>query len=212
MATANEKLVDQVMRQGNVIYGYDYDGKHSYPLRTDASGILGQRISMVFYPGSTVLTNGAVATGTRSGAQTITTLATADVTVWGPESIFASKEIGKIDGVSTGGILSGQITIGIKSAAGTVNAKVSARIRNNPTGSAADTSAWDVLVAQSSATATTTAETFVIYDIPHLKSNTAINSVPMGISLGMQTAVAASATIGRIMENSYFTFDIVPGT
>ena len=233
MPTANEKLVDQVMRQGNVLYVYDPVGKHSYAiagntagiagigvasssgvvyaLKGDASGLAG-RTHLIFYPGRSAMSGGAVASGTRTGAGTITTGGTADSTYWGPESIFAPLEVGKIDGISSGGIITGQITVGLDMASGTVLGKVTARIRNNPTAATADTTAWDTLLTLSGTISCSTAEAYNAYDIPHLQTSASCNAVPFGIAIGVQTAVAASAVIGRIMESSYIEFDVIPGT
>ncbi len=234
MATPNEKLIDQVMRQGNVIYIYDPSGKHSYPwkgntagvavigiantagvinaLLGDTSGLCG-RTHLVFYPGRAVLSGGMVESGTRSDSGTITTGASADVTYWGTEIMYSPKELGIMDGGPDLGIFKGQITIGLEAAAGTVLGKVTARIRSNSTASPANTGPWvTCLTLTGTAIACSTARTYKTYDLPYLMSSSSCERLPFGFAIGVQTAIAATAVIGRIMESSYIEFDIIPGT
>ena len=180
-----------------------------------APAIISTKEELIFYPGASAITDGMVLSGSRTSAGTITTGATANQTYWGPESICAPLVRGKIDGVSTGGILSGQITMGLKTGAGTADAKVTARIRNNSSASSADAGAWVTCLTLSAATiACTTAEIFKTYDMPRLKTTGTINSVPYGVAIGVQwsAGTAAASIIGRIMESSYIQGWVEPGT
>src|SRR3990167_3959157 len=111
---------NQIMRQGNLIYIKQSDGNF-YPARggSDGSIYIGQQEPFEFRPGQTALASGAVPAGTRTASGTITTAASANVTYWGSWISHAPYRSGLIDGKSTGGIIEGQLTFGIKSAAGT---------------------------------------------------------------------------------------------
>jgi len=201
---------DKVLLTGRI--PYLGDGTNFYPALGVRSGssitqVMAQREPFIFRPGQTALANGGVVAGSRTSSGTITTAASADVTCWGSWIQYAPVRAGKIDGLSTGGIISGQITIGHKSAAGTVNGKVTVRIANT-----ANTAAPTTVVALSAATSLTTAETFSTYDLNYLQTDSAFNAVPFSLALGVQTAVAASAAIGRIMESSYLQGEFEPGT
>jgi len=199
-----------VLGTGRILYGGN--GTDFLPIKViaDTAGtsgrpVISQREPFIFRPGNTALASGMVAAGTRSGAATIQTGGTADSTYWGTWQTYQPLRSGRIDGKASGGIIEGQITIGHKSAAGTVNAKVTLRIANT-----ANTSAPTTLLAVSATISVTTAETYTTYDIPYLACDTVMNSVPFSVALGIQTAVAASATIGRIMESSYIQGEFEP--
>ena len=102
--------------------------------------------------------------------------------------------------------MEGQLTIGHKSGAGTVNVKVTARIANT-----ANTASPTTVLALSAATSVTTAETFSTFDLNYLQTDTVFNAVPFSIAIGIQTAVAASAGIARIMESSAIRGEFEPG-
>ncbi len=204
---------NKVHNTGEIVYGGD--GTNFYPLYASTTELgtsakLGIALPeyFIFRPGAAALASGMVPAGTRSAAGTITSGASANVTYWGPESTYAPVRTGKIDGLAASGIVSGQITIGHKSAAGTVNAKVTIRGRNT---TGADTTTV-VLLALQAATSVTTAETFATYDIPYLYTTSNFNQVPFAIQMGIETAVAASATIGRIMSSSFIEGSFEPGT
>ena len=211
MAYSQEKpQKNRVLNTGRVAYGGN--GTDFLPVKViaDTAGISGrqvisQREPFIFRPGNTALASGMVATGTRSGAATITTGGTADSTYWGGWQTYQPLRSGRIDGKASGGIIEGQLTIGHKSAAGTVNIKVTARIANT-----ANTSAPTTMLAVSAATSVTTAETYTTYDIPYLACDTVMNSVPFSVAIGIQTAVAASAGIARIMESSFIQGEFEP--
>jgi len=201
---------DKVLNTGRI--PYLGDDTNFYPAKGILSGSsmeqkVAQREPFEFRPGQTTLVDGAVATGTRTGSPTITTAATANSTYWGAWIQYAPARVGKIDGLATGGIVEGQLTIGHKSAAGTVNVKVSARIANT-----ANTASPDILVTLTAATAVTTAETYSTFDINYLKTDAVFNAVPFSLAVGIQTAVAASAGIARFMESSAIRGEFEPGT
>src|SRR3990167_4810167 len=204
-----------VMPRGNLMYLDDPTSATQYPFLADTARVKGtgtdgsapavvvSKEEVIFYPGASAIANGMVASGSRAGAGTITTGGTADSTYWGPESIFAPLVRGKIDGVSTGGILSGQLTIGIKTGASTADTKVTARIRNNSSAATADAGAWVTCLALSgTAIGCTTAEIYRTYDMPRLQTTGTINSVPFGVAIGVQSSLAGTTIIGRIMESS----------
>ena len=211
MAYSQEKpQKNRVLNTGRAAYGGN--GTDYLPVKViaDTAGtsgrpIISQREPFIFRPGAAALDSGMVAAGTRSGAATITTGGTADSTYWGGWQTYQPLRSGRIDGKASGGIIEGQLTIGHKSAAGTVNIKVTARIANT-----ANTSAPTTMLAVSAATSVTTAETYTTYDIPYLACDTVMNSVPFSVAIGIQTAVAASAGIARIMESSFIQGEFEP--
>ena len=201
---------NRILGTGRPIFGGD--GTDYYPIKVlaDTAGLSGrqvisQREPFIFRPGAAALASGMVPSGTRSGAATITTGGTADSTYWGGWQTYQPLRSGRIDGKASGGIIEGQLTIGHKSAAGTVNIKVTARIANT-----ANTSAPTTMLAVTAATSVTTTETFTTYDIPYLACDTVMNSVPFSVAIGIQTAVAASAGIARIMESSVIMGEFEP--
>lgn len=198
---------NQVEITGKIIYGFDGTDAKAVKIGTDRRPIIAQREPFIFRPGTAALASGMVASGSRSGSGTTTTGASTALW-WGTEIAYTPLRSGKIDGVSADGVVSGQITIGHKSAAGTVAATVSIRVRNTTGASTATT----VALAATAIGNLTTAETFTTWDIPYLKTVADFNQVPFGIQLGIATAVAASACIGRIMESSYIQGEMEPGT
>lgn len=215
---------NHVMPQGNEIYGSD-SGANRFPLLCDSARVAGTapkraapaivsgKEELLFYPGSSGLASGMVATGTRTGSATTTSSGSAAVT-WGSEFIFAPATYGKIDGVSTGGILSGQITVGLKTSASTADCKeVAIRMRNNPTASTGDSSSWVTVLSYTATIACTTAEAFTTFDMPYLRTSASMNAVPYGLALGVQSNLASTNIIGRIMsETTYIHCLVVPGT
>lgn len=197
--------VNKILNTGRLIYGGD--GTNARPVKVTDEGrfVIAQREPFLFRPGQSALANGAVAAGSRTSSGTITTGGTADSTYWGDWKTYAPLRAGQIDGLATGGIIDGQITIGHKSAAGTVNVKVTARIANT-----ANTSAPTTVLALSAATAVTTAETFSTFDLNYLQTDAVFNAVPFSIAIGIQTAVAASAGIARVMESSFLQGEFEP--
>ena len=166
--------------------------------------VLPQREPFIFRPGQAVLASGMVASGTRTGGDTITSIG-ANSTTWGTEVVYEPKRAGKIDGLSSGGIISGQITIGIKSSASTPNAKLTVRIRNK-------NGTWTTILALTSAFALSTAEAYKTYDIPYLLTTADFNAVPFGVTIGVQSDSASNTAIARIMESSYIQGEFEPGT
>lgn len=215
-----------VMPRGNLAYVDDPASSTQYPWLADtarvkgtgtdgsAPGVVVSKEEFIFYPGASAITDGMVASGSRTGAGTVTTAGTANSTYWGPESIFAPLVRGKVDGVSTGGVLSGQLTIGMKVNAATAVIKVTARIRNNSSASSADAGAWvTCLTLSGTAIACTTAEIYRTYDMPRLQTTGTINSIPFGVAVGAQSEyTAGTAAIVRIMESSYIQGWVEPTT
>lgn len=173
-------------------------------IATDISGkVLFTRETFEFHPGASALANGAVASGTRSGSATITNV-NANETYWQAVPIaFVPARSGKIDGVTTGGVVSGQITIGIKSSAATPNGKLTARIRNKD-------GTWTTFLALTGAIALSMTEAYYTYDIPYLLTTAEFNEVPFEIEIGIQSDSAVNLAIARIMESSYIQGEFEP--
>ena len=110
------------------------------------------REPFTFYPGVAALASGMVASGSRSGGATVTSV-DANTTVWGTEVVYEPERAGKIDGLASGGEIHGQITIGIKSSALTPNGKLTARIRNKD-------GTWTTCLALTAAIALSTTEAY----------------------------------------------------
>ncbi len=213
-----------VMPKGNLIYADHPSASTQFALLADtaraqgsgtdgsAPGIVSFEEEFIYYPGAVSIDSGMVLAGTRSSAGTVTTTGSAAVT-WGGETIFAPIGRGKIDGIATGGILTGQITVGLKTNASTADAaSISIRIRNNSTASTGDAAAWATALAYTAAIACTTAEIFRTFEFPHLLTSASINAVPFGIALGVRSNLAATNIIGRVMEASYIQGRYQPGT
>ncbi len=231
MARTGKK--NQALVTGRIAYGHD--GTDAYPQNVDATGqkitllagtaeigklaansggdigdvdvtTLPQREPFIFRVGRSALASGAVASGTRSGGPTVSSTA-ADTTEWGTEVVYEPYRAGKIDGLTTDGVISGQLTMGIVTASGSAQCKLTARMRNKAG------SAQVVFLALTGAFAATTAEIFKTYDIPHLLTTTDFNAVPFGVTIGVRSAgAAASAGVARIMESSYVQGEFEPGT
>jgi len=162
-----------------------------------------QREPFIFRPGqAAALLNSMVASGTRSGGATVTS-AGANTTAWGTEVVYEPLRVGKIDGKTTGGVISGQITIGIKSSAVTPNGKLTIRIRNKD-------GTWTTILALTSGFALSGTEIFKTYDIPYLPTTADFNAVPFGIAIGVQSDSAANHAIARMMESSYIQAEFEP--
>ncbi len=164
-----------------------------------------QREPFLFRPGSAALASGAVASGTRSGGATVNSGASADTTVWGTEVVYAPARSGKIDGLASGGVVSGQLTIGIVASGATPNGKLTARIRNQD-------GTWTTFLALTGALALSTTEIFKTYDIPYLLTTADFNAVPFGLAIGVQSDSADNTATARIMESSYLQGEFEPGT
>ena len=165
-----------------------------------------QREPFIFRVGNTVLASGMVASGTRSGGPTVASTS-ANVTVWGDDVLYEPFASGKIDGISTGGVVSGQVTVGsICSAAASVAVKHTARIRNK------DGTYVTTLALTGSFNAGGTTEVFKTYDIPHLLTVANFNAVPFQFAIGVQGNLASTFAIVRVMESSYIQGEIEPGS
>ncbi len=169
------------------------------------AAVLPQREPFIFRVGATALTSGMVASGTRSAAATVTSAGTADQTEWGTEVVYEPYRGGKIDGIATGGVVSGQITIGMVTGASTADGKNTIRIRNKA-------GTLTTTLALTGAIGCTTAEIFKTYDIPHLFTTANFNAIPFGIAIGNQSNLAGTTVITRIMESSYIMGEFEPGT
>ena len=197
---------------GKIIYLTD--GTSFFPVEastaansTMARQIISQREPFIFRPGSTALADGMVASGTRSASGTITTGTVANSTYWGSWVPYSPLRGGRIDGLSSGGIFDGQITIGTKLSAGTGTVKLTARIANT-----ANTGSPTTMLTLTGTITCTTAETFQTYDIPYLACNTVFNSVPFSFAIGGDMQQASSSAVFRIMESSYIQGEMEPGT
>ena len=196
--------IDQVMRQGNLIY-LD-DGNNSYPARGDIYGRLFVAYweEFEFRPGKMPLAgvagstlSGAVVSGTRTGAATTTSGTVASSTYWGSWIPFNHMRSGKIDGQTTGGILSGQVTVGLKVGAGTGTVAPTFQLANT-----ANTAAPTTVLALATTVTCSTAEAYASYDLNYLQTDAVMNSVPFSIRMGVQHGQAGSTAIFRIMESS----------
>ena len=110
-----------------------------------------------------------------------------------------------MDGVSSGAVISGQLTFGYKTGAATALVKLTAEIRNKA-GTAV------VMMALTGTLSATTAEVFATYDLPHLLTVTNMNAVPFEIRHGNRSNLAGTAAVTRIMESSYIQGEFEPGT
>ena len=196
---------NQAKITGRIIYGHD--GTDAYPIYANSAQAirLGQREPFIFRPGGTALASGMVASGTRSGAATIAAAGTANQTYWGTEVVYEPARAGKIDGLSTGGVVSGQLTVGVSTTAATATAKLTARIRNKG-------GTWTTALALTGTMSCTTAEIYRTYDIPYLYTTANFNAVPFGVAIGVESNEAGTATQARIMESSYIQAEFEPGT
>src|SRR3990167_8242651 len=204
MSIASGGNKDQVLNTGRLAYGKDENGKF-YPIAIIANTAeqygevrVAQYEPFLFRPGNAALASGMVEAGTRSSAATVTSGTVANSTYPGSWITFAPFRSGKIDGLSSGGIVDGQITVGVKCGAGTGTAKLTLDIANT-----ANTSAPTTMLPLTGTITCTTAEIFKTYDMPYLACDTVMNSVPFSVRLGVQTQQGGSTIIGRIMESSY---------
>ncbi len=205
-----------VMPRGNLGYADSPSSSTQFALLADTSRVVGTnpdgstplavspaKEEFFYYPGQSAVASGMVLSGTRTGAATVTSSGSATV-VWGTETIFAPVGRGKIDGKSTGGVIDGQVTIGLTATASTLSCtNVSFRMRNNPTAATADASAWVTALAYTTGIACTTAEVFNTFTINNLQTSASINAVPFGVAIGVLSQFASTNIIGRVMENSY---------
>lgn len=165
---------------------------------------LPQREPFMFRPGQATLASGMVASGTRSGSAEAQTDA-ANTTKWLTEINYTPERAGLIDGKSSGGVVHGQICIGIKSSAATPNGKLTARIRKVG-------GAWITCLALTGAFALSATEIFKVYDIPFLLTVTNFNAVPFEFAIGVESDHATNDAIARIMETSFIAGEFEPGT
>jgi len=199
---------DQVLPTGRLAYGSD--GTHEYPIKvgSDKRQIVAQREPFIFRPGATTLTNGMVAAGTRSAGVATTSGTVASSTYWSAWTQYAPLRTGKIDGLATGGIVDGQLTIGALCGAGTGKISLTARIANTANTAAPTT----MLALATTVTIAGTVEVYTTYDIPYLKTDAVFNAVPFSIAIGAQHSQGGSTVIFRIMESSYLQGEIEPST
>lgn len=198
---------------GKIIYVGD--GTSFYPVLADTAGlggtnarpIISQREPFLFRIGSTALASGMVASGTRSSAATITSGTATGTTYYTGWLSYSPLRSGKIDGLTSGGIIDGQITVGAVTGAGTGTCKLLVDIANT-----ANTGSPTTMLALTGTITITNTEAFFTYDIPYLACDTVMNSVPFSVRMGIQTSQAASTVVGRIMENSYIQGEFEPGT
>ena len=205
---------NKVLNTGRSPYGGD--GTDFWPLKvvvlsggTEGELVIAQREAFEFRPGQSALGSGAVAAGSRTSSGTITTGGTADSTYWGTDVVYQPARAGLIDGKSTNGIIWGQVTVGLKTGAATADAKVTARIKNGTTTSSGTAATFLGLTA---AIACTTAEIFRTYDLNYLQTDANFNAIPFSMAIGVQSNLAATTIIGRIMESSGIYGEFEAGT
>lgn len=191
---------------------YLYDGTNWRASKANTAGVqntnvldLPQREPFIFRPGATALSGGMVEAGTRSSAATVTSGTIANSTYWGDWFSYSPARSGSIDGKATDGVIEGQITMGIKTSAGTGTAKLTFAIANT-----ANTASPTTPLTLTSTITCTTVEIFKTYDIPYLLTDTAFNAVPFSVRMGVQTQQAGSSVVGRIMESSYIMGEFEP--
>ena len=201
---------NKVLNTGRLAYGGD--GTDAFPLKVlaDSAGISGrllisQREPFIFRPGSTALSSGMVASGTRSASGTVTSGTIANSTYYSSWLTYQPQRGGLIDGKSSGGIIDGQIAMGIKTGAGTGTAKLTVDIANT-----ANTGSPTAMLTLTGAITCTTAEIFQAYDIPYLACDTVFNSLPFSVRMGVQTQQGGSTVIGRVMESSFIQGEFEP--
>ncbi|KKM75342.1 hypothetical protein LCGC14_1391200 [marine sediment metagenome] len=166
-----------------------------------------QREPFIFRPGATAMAGGFVAAGTRSGSAPKTSATVVNTTEYTQWEAYTPRRAGKIDGKATGGVLQGQLTIGVKCSAGTGTAKLTAEIANT-----ANTSTAATALTLTGTITITTAEIFQTYDMPYLKTGSTINAVPFSVRAGAQHQQGSSSIVFRIMESSYIQGEFEPGT
>ena len=171
--------------------------------RYDFREAVAQREPFIFRPGAAAIENGMVASGTRSGTGVVTSDA-ANTTVWGDSVVYEPLRKGRIDGRDTGGVIYGQLTIGIKSSAATPNGKLTARIRNKG-------GTWTTCLALTGTIVLSTSEQYLTYDIPYLLTTEEFNAVPFEIAIGVQSDSSTNKAIARIMESSWIAGEYEPG-
>ena len=209
MPLRNRAQPNLVLQTGRLAYGDD--GTNSRVIRVDANGhvsVVGE-MDFEFRPGRSALGSGAVAAGSRTASGTITTGGTANQTYWGTDQVYQPLYSGKIDGVAASGVVYGQLTIGIKSAAATCLGKLTARIQN---GTTTVTGSPVTFLGLTGTISCTTAEIFQSYDINYLLTETDFNAIPFAVAIGVESSLAGTAAIARVMESSYIAGRIVPGT
>ena len=164
-------------------------------------------IAFIARPGKAALANGAVASGIRSGSANTAVSVDANTTYWQgtPTSFSHGFHEGKIDAKESGGVVDGQITIGIVASALTPNGKLTLRIRN--TGGI-----WTTILALTAAIALSTTELYKTYDLPYLLTTPDFNAVPFEVSVGVQSDSATNTATARIMESSWISGEFAPGT
>ena len=200
---------NRVMPQGNLIYIKAANGNF-YPALGNTAGyqLIGQREYFEFRPGSQPLesiagstTAGAVPSGVRTGAATTTSGTAAASTYWGSWLNYSPLRTGYIDGKTSGGIIEGQVTVGMLLSAGATTTITPLLQMANTANTVAPTT---ILLAGTAVTCSSTAYTYSTYDINYLETNTVLNSVPFSLRMGVQLTggAAGTTTTFRIMESS----------
>jgi hypothetical protein len=202
---------NQSLITGRIAYGHD--GTDAYPFKANTAGEIYTkpqvREAFIFRPGASALAStsaitGMVLSGVRTGSGTISTAGTANSTYWGPSITYEPLRAGKIDGLTTGGIVGGAITIGSIAAAATCLAKHTIRIRNKD-------GTWTTCLAVSGTVAVgATTEVYTTYTMNYLQTTANFNAVPFEIAIGAQSNEAGTAAICRVMESSYISGEFEP--
>ena len=163
-------------------------------------------VEFIFRPGMAALSAGMVAAGTRQYGETVSTPTVSGTTVWSSTVTFDPYQSGLIEGVSVGGRITGQITLGLIASASTPNAKVTVRVKNN------SVSTWVTALALTGSLSTSSTVRYNTYDIPHLKTEANFNAVPFDVAFGVQSDSSANSIQARLMESSYIQGAFIPGT
>lgn len=175
-------------------------GSNWYPKDADL-------VDFFFRPGQVPLASGMVESGTRSyNPAVVSTASVASTTVWSNAISYEPYKSGKIDGLSVGGIIEGQLTIGYIASATVGNTKLTARIQNK------DNANWVTMLTLTATIATATTVAYKAYDIPFLQTTSTFNAVPFSIAIGVQTDASANSVQARLMESSWIAGQFIPGT
>jgi len=160
---------------------------------------VGQRVreSFIYRPVSGDLTDDGV-----QWSSSVTTV-DADTDYYENLGTYEPERSGKIDGKETDGILELAFTIGLKSSAGTPNAKYKIQARNKG-------GTWvDLFAIQTEAVSTAEEEHTWSGYFPTVAN---FNAIPFDLRLVVQSNSATNTVTGRVKNSSYVTGEFEPGT
>ncbi len=165
----------------------------------------GTLVDFMFRPGQTPVASGAVSAGARVfNANVATTISVSGSTVWSSDISYAPYQSGLIDGLSTGGLVYGQIAVGLLSATSNPTAKVTMRMRNSG-------GSYDVILPLNTVSTNSTVR-YVTYDLPNLQTSSNFNRIPFAFGIGVQSDSSVNTITARVMDNSWIAGQFVPGT